>query len=390
VIWNKQQDAALVAISDWLRVNRDKPFFYLAGYAGSGKSTLAVELANAISGPTLYAAFTGKAALVLRKKGCWGASTIHSLIYEPREDDYGDVGFELRPRDELRGASLIVVDECSMVSDEIGRDLLWFGVPILVLGDPAQLPPVNGEGFFTRGEPDVMLTEIHRQAAGNPILALATKARQGQYLPAGTVRNDIGAAAVVKWGAVPNGSKLQAGQIIVGTNATRRKLNSEMRVLLRESGALAQPATGVPEWMPVAGDKVICLRNRKEKALFNGGMWLIVAVHDEPPPGKTGRKRNKLKGILNLRVVSLDEERPPVDVDVPEVFFQGREDELPTKIRQRFEEFTFGAVITCHKAQGSQWDNVLVRDQGFVFKDMMHRWRYTAISRAAEKLIVGT
>ena len=66
-----------------------------------------------------------------------------------------------------------MIDECSMVDAELGRDLLSFGKPILVLGDPAQLPPVKGGGFFTEAEPDVMLTQIHRQAEDNPIIRLS-------------------------------------------------------------------------------------------------------------------------------------------------------------------------------------------------------------------------
>ena len=66
-----------------------------------------------------------------------------------------------------------------MVDEDLGRDLLSFGKPVLVLGDPAQLPPVKGGGFFTEAEPDVMLTEVHRQAADNPIIRAvhATSAR---------------------------------------------------------------------------------------------------------------------------------------------------------------------------------------------------------------------
>ena len=70
-----------------------------------------------------------------------------------------------------------MIDECSMVDEELGRDLLSFGKPILVLGDPAQLPPVKGGGFFTETAPDVMLTEIHRQAEGSAIIRASRAAR---------------------------------------------------------------------------------------------------------------------------------------------------------------------------------------------------------------------
>src|SRR5213078_5055573 len=128
--------------------------FRLFGYAGTGKTTLARHLAQGVDGKVLFAAFTGKAALVMRAKGCSGASTIHSLIYRARESGEETPNFELWDDSPASKAALIVIDECSMVDAEPGRDLMSFGVPLLVLGDPAQLPPIQGGGFFTEVEPD--------------------------------------------------------------------------------------------------------------------------------------------------------------------------------------------------------------------------------------------
>ena len=72
-----------------------------------------------------------------------------------------------------------MIDECSMVDAELGRDLMSFDVPVLVLGDPAQLPPIQGGGFFTEAEPDAMLTEVHRQAQDDPIVRLSMEVREG-------------------------------------------------------------------------------------------------------------------------------------------------------------------------------------------------------------------
>src|SRR5262249_42181010 len=147
--------------------------FRLFGYAGTGKTTLARHLAEDVDGKVAYAAFTGKAALVMRRKGCAGASTIHSLIYRPRDSGEEAPSFELWDGAPASRAELIVIDECSMVDPDLGRALLSFGVPVLVLGDPAQLPPIQGGGFFTDAEPDAMLTEVHRQAADDPIIHLS-------------------------------------------------------------------------------------------------------------------------------------------------------------------------------------------------------------------------
>src|SRR3984893_10695289 len=181
-----QQDAALSAVADWLKAKPGQtgtpPLFRLFGYAGTGKTTLARHLAEDVDGKVLYAAFTGKAALVMRRKGCEGASTIHSMIYKPIERETETPTFELWDDAPIASARLIVIDECSMVDAELGRDLMSFGVPVLVLGDPAQLPPIQGGGFFTEAEPNVMLTEVHRQARDNPIIRLSMHVRAGEQL----------------------------------------------------------------------------------------------------------------------------------------------------------------------------------------------------------------
>src|ERR1700754_4253467 len=192
------QDAALNAVARWLKDGpgtRGTPqLFRLFGYAGTGKTTLARHLAAHIDGEVKYAAFTGKAALVMRRKGCGGASTIHSLIYRARESGEETPTFELWDDAPASKAKLIVIDECSMVDAELGRDLMSFGVPLLVLGDPAQLPPIQGGGFFTEVEPDAMLTEVHRQAENDPIVRLSMEIREGKRLTLG----DYGETQVVK------------------------------------------------------------------------------------------------------------------------------------------------------------------------------------------------
>src|SRR6516162_8110157 len=191
------QDSALKAVADWLKAkpgrNSTPPVFRLFGYAGTGKTTLARHIAESVDGEVKFAAFTGKAALVMRNKGCDNASTIHSLIYRARETGVEQPSFELWDDAPASKARLIVIDECSMVDAEMGRDLLSFECPLLVLGDPAQLPPIQGGGFFTDAEPDAMLTEVHRQAQDDPIVRMSMDIREGQRLAPG----DYGQSRVV-------------------------------------------------------------------------------------------------------------------------------------------------------------------------------------------------
>src|SRR5262247_3344799 len=185
-VFTPHQDAALTAASDWFRASRGRAsIFRLFGYAGTGKTTLAKHIAEGVDGKVLFAAFTGKAACVMRSKGCHGASTIHSLIYKARERGEETPTFELWDEAPASKARLIVIDECSMVDAELAHDLMSFGVPLLVLGDPAQLPPIQGGGFFTDAKPDAMLTEVHRQARDNPIVRLSMDIRAGHALAGG-------------------------------------------------------------------------------------------------------------------------------------------------------------------------------------------------------------
>ncbi|MBN9433069.1 MAG: ATP-binding protein [Burkholderiales bacterium 66-5] len=360
--WSPQQEDALRAVAEWLR-RGDSPVFRLFGFAGTGKTTLAKHIAEDIDGKVAFAAFTGKAAHVLRSKGCEGAGTIHSLIYRPRagEDEEQPV-FAINHDSAASEAELIIIDECSMVDEELGRDLLSFGTPVLVLGDPAQLPPVKGGGFFTEAEPDAMLTEVHRQAQDNPIIRLSMDVREGRPLALGSYgesriigRRDIDAAQI-----------LESDQVLVGTNKTRRAYNQR----IRELKGLLSP-------MPAVGDKLVCLRNDKQKGLLNGGTWTVARLG---APRKT---------LLRLDVVP--EEDPgnkAVKVAVHPDFFENGGESLAYAQRRASDEFDYGYALTVHKAQGSQWDDIVLFDESWAFRDHGSRWLYTGITRAAERLTV--
>ena len=303
--WSPEQAAALDKVGRWLQ-SGEPQVFRLFGYAGVGKTTLARHVAEGARGEAVFAAFTGKAALVLRSKGCAGASTIHSLIYRASEDEDGAPTFTLNHDGPASRAGLIVIDECSMVDEELARDLLSFGKPILVLGDPAQLPPVKGGGFFTEGEPDVMLTEIHRQAEDNPIIRLSQIVRAG---------GEIGTASMARPGSSgatrsTRPQVLGADQVLVGLNRTRRPTISA-----------SASCNGSTEPLPVAGDKLVCLRNDRTKGLINGGLWRVEAL------GGMRKDFVKHDGALGGRRRAARS----VKVAVQKAFFEGREADLPIR-----------------------------------------------------------
>lgn len=357
--WSQQQADALKAVDKWMRAKRAPQVFRLFGWAGTGKTTLAKHIAEGVDGAVLFAAYTGKAALVLRKKGCGDASTIHSLIYKVEEDD-GDPVFTLNPDSMVKFAKLVIIDEASMVDDEMGPDLLSYGTKVLVLGDPFQLPPVKGDGFFTNAEPDFMLTDIRRQAAENPIIWLSMEVREGRRLELGA----YGDSQIIRRPQLGVKMVRAADQVLCGMNKTRQALNTRIRQL-----------KGFTSDLPQTGDRLVCLKNNREKGLLNGSLWTADAV-------TIGHDR------VSMTVKSLDGMEDPGELTVPFEFFRGTEKNLEWYVRRTVDEMCFGDCLTVHKSQGSQWDNVILFDESSVFRDTRANHLYTGLTRAAERLTI--
>lgn len=387
--WSPQQDTALQRVRDWL-ARKSAPFFYLAGYAGTGKTTLARHFAED-AGNVLFGSFTGKAAAVMRDKGCTDATTIHRLIYRNQEKGQRHLkelqeelrtapsarhdalrslireeikavqspSFHLNHDSDVRRADLVVIDECSMINESMGVDLLSFGTPVLVLGDPAQLPPVYGGGFFTDNEPDMMLTEVHRQARESAILELATQVREGKAISYGNWPD----AQVISREDLDPASVPEYDQLLVGKRKTRYLTNVRYRELVGRKSPLPEP-----------GDRLVCLRNSHERGLLNGEMWNTlesVVLDDEKlelaienPSGETMR---------------VEAWQHPFTGDDGHDYAWGARD---------VQKFDYGYVLTTHKAQGSQWPRVIVFDQSACFRQNAARWLYTAITRASKYLTV--
>jgi exodeoxyribonuclease-5 len=418
-----QQSAAIASIVDWYRTRRtQQQVFRLFGYAGTGKSTITAAAIDALgldpmardgdtAGGVLFAAFTGKAALVMTRKGT-PASTIHSLIYRvseatpeeiarvekelfdlqrdlrrmgPAERPFAETqisklqlrladihkpSFLLNEQSRVRDAALVVLDEVSMVGPEMAADLLAFGKPILVLGDPGQLPPIKGAGAFTEAPPDVMLTEIHRQAGESAIIRLATMARQGIEIPPGGHDEHV-------WklprNAVDPTQMLRGGQVICGRNNTRLWLNASIKA-----------AAGFPDVYPEGrSEKIICLKNRHDLGLVNGMFVHLIDIEDDGP--------------LAFRASVTTEDG--LAITGRHRFYKGHYDEHlqrdPERERRDWRELrglietSWGYAITCHKAQGSQWENVIVYDDRLSrTPEDRARWLYTAITRAERGLVL--
>jgi ATP-dependent exoDNAse (exonuclease V) alpha subunit len=267
---------------------------------------------------------------------------------------------------------LIVVDEVSMVDERMGRDLISFGKKILVVGDPYQLPPIHGEGFFTSDPPDIFLKKIHRQAEGSPIIQMATIIRNGGWLKSG-VRGESSVVTSIETRDLPT-----YDIIIAGLHPMRRRVNRDLRKLLGFSGP------------PQVGDRLLCTRNSNgSRRMMNGTLWDVLEIHGTSD------------GFISMTLVDEFNEQT-AQVEVLLELFEKDITDVPYSMG---DSFTWGYCLTCHKSQASEWGRVLVFDQGGSFRDKTrpnngytppdsgdytypNRWRYTAVTRASEMVTI--
>lgn len=363
-----EQQKAYERVGDWLENRRTRGTLKIFGGAGTGKTTLAKRFRELTD--VHYMALTGKAALVLQKKGCLGATTVHSAVYKPVELPNGGVEFAINAESYLRSVGLGCCDEMGMVDNRVGQDLEYLTHKLLVLGDPNQLPPIEGAGYFSHN-PDIFLEQPHRFALDSPIYQLAEVVKSGKRPKFG----EYGESRVIDGDRVRTAQfdkmLLEHDIILCGRNKSRTANNRRVRELLGHQG-------GIAKFFPVVGDKLVCLKNNHKKGLLNGSLWEVIDL----PISDMGQ-------IVTMVVKSLDEPyRAPVEVAVPWQFFDGTEEELDWRVKANFEQFTYGYALTVHKAQGSQWDKVLLIDESKAFREFWTNHLYTGITRAAEKVTV--
>lgn len=350
-----EQQHAIDLIITWLH-NPSTLEFKLGGYAGTGKTTIIKVLLAGLTTELrpAVAAFTGKACHVLRKKGVLQAQTIHSLIYDVEEDKDGSVSFSLRTR-LPNNPRLIIIDEASMISSDLYRDLKSFNIKLLFIGDPGQLEPI-GDNPNLMKSPDYVLSKIHRQAEKSPIITLASAVRGGSPIRI----NDSTGIVTIKPRFITDDELASVDQVLCAKNATRSILNRRVRSYL---GRLDRPL--------VEGEKIICLRNNRRFFMFNGLICTVDKINNEYQEFWQCTLRDEADKLYhNIPIWKLPFQRELSDED---------------KVPGHMIYCDYAYAITVHKSQGSEWDHVLVYDE-VMYKCNMMRWRYTAITRAAQKL----
>ena len=390
------------------------PYTVIAGYAGSGKSTLVKFIISALNIPeekVAYVAYTGKAANVLKNKGCPNATTAHKLLYHARQTKSGNYVFT--PKKSLDDQyELIVVDEVSMLPQELWYQLLSHGVYVLAMGDPGQLSPPRDETNPVLDNPHIFLDEIMRQAQDSAIIRLSMHIREGKdFRLFPTVSGEVRIIPRRYLFEDENTTLLQASQILCGTNAQRYELNNRVRTLLGRGSA------------PEPEDKIIGLKNHWDdisdegNALTNGAIGSIIPAEHfiQTYPNLTKFKDFRPTDILWADFITEDGDTfhsLPIDYSclttnnpsltgAQEYQIGGYNNSVDRKIEQYGYSasqkliipynFNYGYAITCWKAQGSEYPYVLSYDCGWLKKKDAKeytKYLYTAVTRAEKAIIL--
>lgn len=382
----QEQQKAHDTVLDWVKTGNK--CLTLGGYAGTGKTTLVGQIALQLKaqGKRLaFCAVSGKASTVLKSKlaGCLTdfdyCGTIHSLIYqlvgkEKLRSGRTELYFQANENLKLP-YDLIIVDEASMVNEWMFRDLSNLGIPILAVGDHGQLPPVKGS-FNLMANPEIRLETIMRQAEGNPIIKMAMMARLDGVIKYG----DYGGGCV----KTREVSCLHAHDyastnsvMLCALNKTRVRMNSFAREVLKRNHT--EPTLNYP----IVGEPLICLYNNNRKLIYNGNIGVLKSI---VPNEYLNTDKETLINVFDVEVDMGD--FTFVNSIAREQF--GKE---YTNVDEKIDDidyFDWAYCITTHKAQGSEWKNVLIIEEGeFMFKnDLWNRWLYTAVTRAKEKLTI--
>lgn len=371
-----QENALKIAVK---RYKDKEAYTVIAGYAGTGKTTLVKFIIEALDIPedkVVYIAYTGRASLVLKNKGCENAITAHKLLYHAKEKLDGT--YEFKPKRQLdTNYDLIVLDEASMLPDNMWELLLSHRVHVLALGDIGQLPAIEGDSGILE-HPHAILNEVVRQALESPIIRLSMDIRNGKWLEYGGPKE----CRIMTPEQVTDGLLIGADQVICGKNITRHSLNEQIRKIKFQDEYRPEP---------INGDKIVCLQNQwaevgdNMEPLVNGMLGEInhIELSDDKlyKPKMIADFLSDNDGLyekLNMDYKMFVDKEPTVNKDNWKLFVN----------EKKAYAFDYGYAITCHKSQGSEFEKVIVYDEWLGNKDDHQRWLYTACTRASKMLVI--
>lgn len=291
---------------------------------------------------------------MLKSKGLYNAQTLHSLLYK-----YDKEKKEFKPVESIF-CDAVIVDEASMVNDEIYNDLMVHGVKVLFVGDNGQLEPI-GDNPRLMANPDLSLTKIHRQAEQSTIIQFSKIIRDGKPFKHGKLPKDAESPELVICGyADAEEYMYSVDQVICGFNSTRHDINKRIRTKKGYTNPLE------------VGERVICLQNDREAGVYNGLVCTVTSICDESMTSFICNLVDEVGNIYERVVMSKEQ------------FGKNKLNMFGRTAKTTY--WDYGYCVTCHKSQGSEWDSVLVIEE--VMPNWEYsRWAYTAVTRASKKLV---
>ncbi len=441
--------------SAFLKHRSTKKCFVLRGYAGTGKTTSVAALVKALpyfNLKVVLLAPTGRAAKVISNYTGKRALTVHKKIYRKKSAVATEMAFQLAPN--LAENTLFIVDEASMIADEWNpqsgssflKDLIEFvyqagptgndkNCSLLVVGDTAQLPPVGSidspalnEKYladnFGLNTGAVELKEVVRQEKKSGILANATMLRklintydeENKALPKFMTKSykDIFSMTGIK---LVEGLEYAYGKfgienslMVCRSNKSANVYNNQIRARLLYRD---EELSGGDQIMVVRNNYFWLPENQETAFIANGDMAKVVRVRKEEE--RYGLRFAEVSldfldfpevGTVSCKVIldTLQAETPNLPYEKSKQMFEGLMldyEHLPSK-KEKMEaikidpyynalQIKFAYAVTCHKAQGGQWDAVFV-DQGYLTDEMVDldflRWLYTGVTRAKRELFL--
>lgn len=338
-------------------VKNGTPYYRIGGYAGTGKTTIAMYIANQTGLHYRGAAFMGKAASQLRKKGIKQSATLHRTMYD-WDDDH-----ERFRRKQSIDCQLLILDEGSTVPTDLWIDIKSFRVPIIVLGDPGQLEPI-GEDAKLMNDPNIILEHIHRYEGS--IAWFANQVRLGHSVP--RMMNDevqVKSKGVFLKDLFDDPPSV----VLCGFNKTRVACNRQIR-----EKKYGQYCASICD-----DERLICLRNDYKIGCFNGQMINVIQIVREGHSAKTGK--------YVIAKVQFDGEEITRNVKLWHGHLNKEKPVDWKKIPKGACVVDYGYATTVHKFQGSEEEDVMVIDeQCDLWSPVRHR--YTAYTRAQKRLRV--
>ena len=439
---NDEKILCLEELSRFLFQRKERSCFLLKGYAGTGKTSVVAALVKAMNSmklPCILLAPTGRASKVLANYAGQQAYTVHKYIYRRGQNDL-DSRFSLG-YNKLRNA-LFIVDEASMISTtqdnnvfgtgNLLDDLISFvyqgeGCRLLLLGDDAQLPPVGQTispaldmTHLLQQQLDVTactLTIVARQALDSGILSNATSLRQ-VLLDNPDSQLEIKPADDVLF--------LKGNEVVEHIEQSYRKVDMDNTIIITRSNNLANRYNQYirarilwREEILSSGDRIMISRNNyfwlEDDFLANGEILEVLRLRNEREMYGYRFADACLHSVdrdMDVDAIvwldTLQTKTPEISYSMQRELYSRIAADYP-EIRSRKElykkvsaspyfnalQIRYAYAVTCHKAQGGQWEHVYL-DRGIIQTDQMNnqesveylRWLYTAVTRAKEKLYI--